>query len=74
MKIIYKGMLESRTRGCPVCKRSSSTKMATMKTFILPSGITKTFRVGRTEEVTDRDGAFLLTYKDGKGNSAFEVV
>ena len=30
--------------------------------YILPSGQTKTFYVGKVEEVSDKDGQFLLSY------------
>lgn len=79
MKIVFKGIVEKRRKGCPVCgRRGGSNTFATMKTYILPSGITKTFRVGKPEEVSDRDGEFLLMYKytdkDGSVNNVFEVV
>lgn len=79
MKVMFQGIVEKRRSGCPVCgRRGGSSTFSTMKTYILPSGITKTFRVGKPEEVSDRDGEFLLTYKytdkDGNVNSVFEVV
>lgn len=79
MKVVFKGIVEKRKSGCPVCgRRSGGTTLSTMKTYILPSGVTKTFRVGKPEEVTDRDGEFLLMYKytdkDGIVKNVFEVV
>ena len=79
MKIVFRGTIEKRRRGCPVCgRRSISNTYSAMKTYILPSGITKTFRAGKVEEVNDRDGEFLLMYKytdtDGKVRNVFEEV
>lgn len=79
MRIMFKGVVEKRRRGCHVCgKRAGSSSFTTMKTYILPSGITKTFRVGHAEEVSDKDGEFLLMYKytdkDGQVQQVFEVV
>lgn len=63
MKIIFKGVKEKRS-GCPVCgQRSSDVVFRTSKSYILPSGAVKTFRMGQEYEVSDRDGAFLLSYK-----------
>lgn len=79
MTIVFKGVIEKKAKGCPVCgRRSGSNTYTAMKTYILPSGITKTFRVGKPEEVNDRDGEFLLNYKytdkDGTVKNVFEVV
>lgn len=79
MKIQFNGIIEKRTKGCHVCgKRKSDSQFQTMKSYILPSGITKTFRVGHPEEVSDSDGAFLLSYKylspTGETKQVFEVV
>lgn len=79
MKIRFNGIIEKRTKGCPVCgKRTTDSQFKTMKSYILPSGITKTFRAGRIEEVTETDADFLLSYKytdpEGKVKPVFEVV
>lgn len=79
MKIKFNGIIEKRSKGCPVCgKRMTDSQYVASKTYILPSGITRTFRVGKIEEVTDEDGEFLLSYryKDPKGDvkHVFEVV
>lgn len=72
MKIIFNGVLEKRTGGCVPCgtKRTSKKTMVTSKRYILPSGITKHFYVGREEEVSEEDGEFLMnyTYTDDNGN------
>lgn len=80
MKVVFKGILETRSGGCVPCgaKRVSKQTMVTNKMYILPSGATKTFWVGRTEEVSDNDGAFLKSFtytdKDGNVQPVFEEV
>lgn len=77
MKIKFNGVLEKKKKGCSVCgRRFASTGFTISKTYILPSGVTKTFRAGRCEEVKEADAEFLLSYryeKDGKEISVFEV-
>lgn len=70
MKVKFNGMHVGSSRGCPVCGRGKVTKdsYVAVKTFFLPSGASKTFRVGMIEEVSERDGKFLLK------NKAFEEV
>lgn len=80
MKIKFNGMFQRGAgKGCPVCgHRTHDVEFQTIKTYILPSGMTKTFRAGRIEEVADSDGDFLLSYryldKEGKEKPVFEVV
>lgn len=79
MKIKFNGIYQRESKGCPVCgKRTSETNFTYIKTYILPSGKTKTFRAGKVEEVSDSDGNFLLSYqsmdKQGVVHPAFEVV
>lgn len=81
MKIMFNGLLEKRRAGCPVCggrKGTTEKEFVYMKSYILPSGVTKTFRKGKTEEVSDADGNFLLSYrymdKEGNVHQVFEVV
>lgn len=76
MKVQFNGLLEKRSSGCPVCgqRRKSKHGYVTTKTFILPSGITKTFRVGKVEEVSDTDGNFLLSYNYDDVNGARRAV
>lgn len=73
MKVIFNGVLEAVSGGCVPCghKRSSKRVMITKKTYIMPSGISKTFYVGRTVDVLDSEGKFLLdfTYTDNHGNT-----
>lgn len=79
MKIKYMGVIEKRSKGCGVCgKRHTDPEFRAFKTYILPSGITKTFFAGRVEEVSDSDGAFLLSYQyqtpNGEVKKVFEVA
>lgn len=77
MKLRFNGMMEKKRKGCSVCGgKTLSNGMTLTRTFILPSGITKTFRAGKCVEVKDIDAEFLLEYrtlKDGKEINAFEV-
>lgn len=78
MKTIkFNGIMEGRRGGCSSCGKSTSNgRLTTTKMFMLPSGAHVTFRAGHSQEVTDEDAAFLLSYSyiDKKGNrrQAFE--
>ena len=79
MKLKFTGVIEKRSGGCGACgKKHTDRVMKTSKTYILPSGITKTFIAGRVEEVSDTDAAFLLLYQyetpEGEIKEVFEVV
>lgn len=79
MKIKFNGIYQRGGKGCPVCgKRINDVNFLTIKTYILPSGRTKTFRAGRVEEVSEKDADFLLSYrftdKEGNVQPAFEVI
>lgn len=72
VKVKFNGIIEKRSGGCVPCgaKRTSSKSLMTSKMYILPSGIQKTFYVGREENVSESDGEFLLRYNytDKNGN------
>lgn len=79
MRVKFLGNVEKRKKGCPVCgRRKSEYTYRSHRSFILPSGMTKTFRVGYAVDVMDIDGEFLLgcTYTDPHGElkHMFEVV
>lgn len=79
MKIQFNGIIEKASHGCGACgKKRTDTVYKTSKTYILPSGITKTFIAGRPEEVSEKDAAFLLNYKyqtpEGAVKQVFEVM
>lgn len=72
MKVVFKGLLESRAGGgCASCgkRAKSSNRFVTEKSYFLPSGDNKTFVMDKPVEVSDKDGEFLLSYiektKDG---------
>lgn len=68
LKVIFKGVRESRVSGCSSCgsRRQMSGTFERTKKMILPSGMTRTFVAGRAETVSESDGQFLLdqTYID----------
>ena len=80
MKLVFNGIIEKRSGGCVPCgaKRATEQTMKPSKMYILPSGITKTFFVGREVEVSDSDGEFLLGYlytdKNGQKKHVFTEI
>lgn len=80
MKVRFNGMFKSIKSGCAPCghKVRSSRAFMTSRTFILPSGITRSFHIGDVYEVSELDGNFLLTYsqtdKDGVRQESFTRV
>ena len=79
MRVKFNGIMEHRSSGCGACGRKHTDRvMKTSKTYILPSGVTRTFYAGRVEEVSDQDAEFLLSYQyvasDGAVKKVFEVV
>lgn len=80
MTVRFLGVRQTKKSGCSVCgKRSTggATKVERDKRITMPSGMVKKFFINSTYEVSDSDGAFLLslTYNH-KGTSVhmFEVV
>ena len=77
MRVVFKGIVEKGHKGCPVCgRRKSDYIYRSRRSYILPSGNSKTFRAGVPVEVSDRDGNFLLnlTYESqGEIKHAFEA-
>lgn len=70
MKVVFNGLLEKKqsSGGCNCKKQGSSYSFVNSRKYILPSGATKVFFVGRPEEVSERDGKFLLSYKTTDAN------
>lgn len=63
MKVVFNGLLEKRVgSGCNCKKVGSDYGFVNSRMYILPSGSTKTFYVGKAEEVSESDGQFLLSY------------
>lgn len=72
MKVVFNGTVEKKQNGGCNCKgKISSSSFVRSKIYILPSGKTQNFVVGQPVEVSDEDGAFLLSYvyKDVNGDS-----
>lgn len=72
MKVVFKGLIETKTGGgCASCgkRAKSGNRFVTSKSYFLPSGDNKTFVMDKPVEVSERDGQFLLSYiektKDG---------
>lgn len=79
MRVRFNGMFVTKSRksgGC-ACHGSAigGRVFITHKTFILPSGVTRSFSVGEEYDVSDVDGNFLLSYsqvdKDGVRQESF---
>lgn len=64
MKIVFNGLLEKKQSGggCNCKKHGSEYGFVNSRMYILPSGQTKTFITGKVEEVSEKDGNFLLSY------------
>ena len=80
MKLVFNGVIETVSGGCIPCgaKRVSEHSVKPSKMYILPSGIEKTFYVGRETTVSESDGNFLLEYlytdKNGNKQQVFTRV
>lgn len=76
MRVVYKGVLERKRRGCNCAKSRSEYSLLTRKDFWLLSGKNVTFYLGTPVEVSDADGEELLTYtyqgRDGTETHIFE--
>ena len=73
MKIVFNGLLEKKSGGCNCRKASNGYSFVNAKMYILPSGQRKTFYVGKVEEVSDKDGQFLLSYKTTDANGVRQI-
>lgn len=74
MKIVFNGLLEKKSSGGCNCKnKATNYGFVNSRMYILPSGATKTFYVGKVEEVSEHDGQFLLSYKSIDKNGTREV-
>lgn len=80
MLVRFNGMYQNVKSGCVPCGHKVVGKRTFMisRTFILPSGITKSFHIGEEYEVSDLDGNFLLSYsqvdKDGLRQDSFTRI
>lgn len=75
MKIMFNGLLEKKQSGggCNCKKQGSGYGFVNSRMYILPSGQCKTFYVGKVEEVSDKDGTFLLSYNVSDANGTRQV-
>lgn len=75
MKLQFKGLVVTGRSGCPVCggRQASERSLISVKNFTLPSGRSITVRANKEFEVSDTDGAFLLSYND-RNHIAFTEV
>ena len=77
MRVRFNGMFATKSGGGCACHGGSKSKRTFLahKTFILPSGQTRSFSVTEEYEVSDLDGNFLLSYSqlnaDGVRQDAF---
>lgn len=80
MLVRFNGMYQNVKKGCVPCghKVVGNRTFVMSRSFILPSGITKSFHIGEEYEVSDLDGNFLLSYsqvdKDGLRQDSFTRV
>lgn len=70
MKVVFNGVLERHSKGCNCKGKKTDVSFIQSKIYILPSGKTVHFYVGKPEEVSEKDGRFLLSYvyKDVNGS------
>ena len=62
MKVVFNGTLEKHSKGCNCKGKVTDVSFVQSKMYILPSGKTVHFYVGKPETVSEQDGAFLLSY------------
>ena len=63
MKVVFNGTVEKKSSGGCRCKGAvSSSSFVRNKMYIMPSGISQNFVIGKPVEVSDQDGEFLLSY------------
>lgn len=81
MKLKFNGLLEKKSQGggCNCKKSNSGYGFTASRMYILPSGQTKTFVTGKVEEVSERDGKFLLSYNqapdvNGQSREVFTLI
>lgn len=75
MKVVFNGVIEAKTKGCKPCgKKGKTYSFSDTKTYILPSGIRKSFRVGNPVDVSEMDGKFLLSYRYEDANGGVREI
>lgn len=74
MKVVFNGVMEKRTKGCNCKGRTSEVGFVKSKLYIMPSGQSKMFHLGKTEEVSEQDGRFLLSYVYSDANGSTRAI
>ena len=71
MKVVFNGVLEKKSKGCNCKGKTADASFVRTKMYILPSGKSMYFYLGKPEEVSEEDGNFLLSYiyKDINGDT-----
>lgn len=71
MKVVFNGVLEKHSEGCNCKGKKTDVSFVQSKMYILPSGKTIHFYMGKPVEVSEADGKFLLSYifKDVNGDT-----
>lgn len=74
MKVVFNGVLEKHSSGCKCKGRKTEVSFVQSKMYILPSGRSIHFYVGKSEEVSETDGNFLLSYVYQDANGSQRAV
>ena len=62
MKVVFNGVLEKKSGGCNCKGKVTDVSFVQSKLYILPSGKSVHFYMGKPVEVSPQDGQFLLSY------------
>lgn len=74
MKVVFNGLLEKKGgSGCNCKRKNGEYRFLNSRMYILPSGASKVFYVGKAEEVSEKDGNFLLSYSYTDRNGTHSV-
>lgn len=74
MKVVFNGVLEKHSGGCNCKGKKTDVSFVQSKTYILPSGKTIHFYMGKPETVSETDGKFLLSYVYHDVNGGLRAV
>lgn len=74
MKVVFNGTLEKHSKGCNCKGKVTEVGFVSTKLYILPSGRSIQFYVGKSEEVSEQDGNFLLSYVYSDVNGSQRAV
>ena len=62
MRVVFNGVLEKHSSGCNCKGKKTDVSFVQSKMYILPSGKSIHFYMGKPETVSESDGRFLLSY------------